>query len=935
MNGSAGSVGTSTIKVCVRVRPFNRRELDAEELCCVHMPTQAKTILSPSHIDDDERTFNFDRAYDSSDSSSPNFATQQILMSELGVELEGNALNGFNSCLFAYGQTGSGKTFSVLGGNSSADMRGLLPRIVEDLFATIEREKNSPIEPSTFKCSVSYLEIYNENLNDLLCPRDSSSKKLEVRQSPQAGVFVQNLKEVPVFEQSQVEELMDFGAKARVVAATNMNDTSSRSHCVFTFEIVRSRMREDGTISQLRAKLNLVDLAGSERQKKTGATGQTLKDGSAINKSLTNLALVISKLAVVSRTKRKGFQTGAVFVPFRNSKLTYVLMGSLSGNSKTVMVAALSPAASNHADTLSTLRFAQSVKKVQTIAVKNEESDEAVVEALKAEIAKLKRELQGGGSGEDVADRLVGLQSLTEKYGRDVDAQLDHAKELQEGRRRALQEWGLSASSMAESVGLKKSTPQLLNICDDPSLLGCLVYFLPTGDPIIIGSAASSTIRLAGLGMKLQMASVANADNLNLTIQLVGGRVLVNGAPVAGLRNLAHNDRLIFGFAHCFRLLVPEAVTEADEHKHETDLIAEAIGEIVPAYTEKFDHCTIFVTEMQDRVGKEKGHVFREILRDMSLLVEEANAISHEVRPNERFLFVVEALTNTFTYHTQEPECIVRLIKLETGARRLSNTVRRQKKQCITDVLASASGRKQGGAYTDRHDTIALFDATSFYERIAHMQDVLQDFQRGSTQVADFIAPENDPWRHVPPREVSSILHNRELVLEASFHSEIEELQRVWHSSDYVFDAPSLCEEQDAGLLSEGEAELRSYRESIEEERKTAHARDREQDKRLLDLERELQGLKASQPCIGLVSTTPSERLGSVAEVGVGRDPSGSAASTNLDRMFRIAGEESAQAASMASLLLSRVKAMTRDLADSGRLKVSEDKVAQENHKPG
>merc|ERR1719316_1659801 len=194
--------------------------------------------------------------------------------------------------------------------------------------------------------------------------------------------------------------MMEFGMKTRTVAATSMNDRSSRSHCIFTFSMTQLKGPDPNKpLAQLRSRINLVDLAGSERQKKTQASGDRLKEGAMINQSLSNLALCIHKLAEISDAAARHKKNND-FVPFRNSKLTHILQESLVGNSKTVMMAAISPAPSNALETVGTLRFAQSVKKIQTKATKNEEKDEDLVAQLRAEILALKKGMDQGG-GED------------------------------------------------------------------------------------------------------------------------------------------------------------------------------------------------------------------------------------------------------------------------------------------------------------------------------------------------------------------------------------------------------------------------------------------------------------------------------------------------------------------------------------------------------
>ncbi|CAJ1330935.1 unnamed protein product [Effrenium voratum] len=272
-----------------------------------------------------------------------------------------------------------GKSYSVLGGKG--EERGLLPRVVEGLFDHFAKLP----EGATYKTLVAFMEIYNEQIRDLLAPaNDSETKKLEVKQHPVLGTIVPGLTEAAVASSPEVLALVDYGSAMRHVSATAMNATSSRSHCIFTFKTNLTEPEQPSKVSQT----HLVDLAGSERAGRTKATGDRLKEGAAINQSLSTLARVISELAKSAKSKKKPNP------PFRESKLTYILKESLCGNSKTVMMAAISPNFLDYDETLSTLKFAQSVKQVQTKAVQNAVNMSSVEAQLRAELNALKAQLQ-------------------------------------------------------------------------------------------------------------------------------------------------------------------------------------------------------------------------------------------------------------------------------------------------------------------------------------------------------------------------------------------------------------------------------------------------------------------------------------------------------------------------------------------------------------
>eukprot|EP00929_Paragymnodinium_shiwhaense_P086721 TRINITY_DN47180_c0_g1_i1.p1 TRINITY_DN47180_c0_g1~~TRINITY_DN47180_c0_g1_i1.p1 ORF type:complete len:818 (+),score=248.09 TRINITY_DN47180_c0_g1_i1:230-2683(+) len=424
---AAGAASDPAIKVCVRVRPFIKEELEGERAgadgnkvtqLCIAMPDMSTTevfesIGTPLEM---KKTFRFDRCYWSHSSDHPHYATQETLMEELGEAMLEGALAGYNNCIFAYGQTGSGKSYSVIGGQG--DQRGLLPRVVEGLFKKLD-DKGKDVECKTL---VAFIEIYNEQVKDLLTEAGANAPTLRVTNHPTLGMTIPGLTKSPVNCFQDVMDLVDYGNTLRHTAATAMNATSSRSHCVFTFEITIT----EGAGRSKMSKTNLVDLAGSERSSRTKATGAALQEGNMINKSLTTLARVIMELA---KKNKKA-------VPFRDSRLTMVLKESLSGNSKTAMMAAISPNVIDLEETVSTLNFAQSVKMIKTKAVVNK-VDEAGMEAqLRTELAELKEQLMAYES-EKLEDmrrlsvahrRIVEQEALVESYSKDWATRLQEER---------------------------------------------------------------------------------------------------------------------------------------------------------------------------------------------------------------------------------------------------------------------------------------------------------------------------------------------------------------------------------------------------------------------------------------------------------------------------------------------------------------------------
>nr|AMS24235.1 kinesin 12-Ia protein [Marsilea vestita] len=365
------------VQVVIRIRPLSSTELASQgHSKCVRQES-ANTITWVGHP---ESRFTFDIVASEA-------ITQEKIFKVAGQPMVDNCLSGYNSCMFAYGQTGSGKTFTMLGDLEGADHRpsknrGMTPRVFEYLFAKIEQEEESRRdERLRFICKCSFLEIYNEQILDLL---DPTTTNLQMREDAKRGVYVENLSEVEVTNVHDVIRLLLQGAANRKVAATNMNRESSRSHSVFTCTI-ESKWTSQSISSGRFGRLNLVDLAGSERQKTSGAEGERLKEAANINKSLSTLGLVIMSLVDIANGKQR-------HVPYRDSKLTFLLHDSLGGNSKTTIIANISPSNCNALETLSTLKFAQRAKFIRNNAVVNENAAGDVI-ALRLQITQLKQEV--------------------------------------------------------------------------------------------------------------------------------------------------------------------------------------------------------------------------------------------------------------------------------------------------------------------------------------------------------------------------------------------------------------------------------------------------------------------------------------------------------------------------------------------------------------
>ncbi|XP_055599923.1 kinesin-like protein unc-104 isoform X2 [Uranotaenia lowii] len=383
----------SSVKVAVRVRPFNSREIARDSKCIIEMAGNTTCITNPKvppGTSDSVKRFNYDYSYWSHDPHDSDFSTQAMVYSDIGEEMLQHSFDGYNVCIFAYGQTGAGKSYTMMG-KQEEGQEGVIPMICKDLFLRIQETESDDLK---YSVEVSYMEIYCERVRDLLNPKNKGN--LKVREHPLLGPYVEDLSKLAVTSYQDIHDLIDEGNKARTVAATNMNETSSRSHAVFTIFFTQRRSdKMTGLDTEKVSKISLVDLAGSERADSTGAKGTRLKEGANINKSLTTLGKVISALAEVASKNKKSKK--ADFIPYRDSVLTWLLRENLGGNSKTAMIAAISPADINYDETLSTLRYADRAKQIVCKAVVNEDANAKLIRELKEEIQKLRELLKAEG----------------------------------------------------------------------------------------------------------------------------------------------------------------------------------------------------------------------------------------------------------------------------------------------------------------------------------------------------------------------------------------------------------------------------------------------------------------------------------------------------------------------------------------------------------
>ncbi|XP_046730812.1 kinesin-like protein KIF21B isoform X4 [Silurus meridionalis] len=402
------------VKVSLRIRPQMAKEkIEGCHVCTSVTPGEPQVLLGK------DKAFTYDFVFDID-------VHQQTVYSACVHKLIEGCFEGYNATVFAYGQTGSGKTYTMGTGFDMAvseDEQGIIPRAVRQLFQGIQRRQTEAQEngthPPEFKVSAQFLELYNEEILDLFdSARDSGRKSnIKIHEDSSGGIYTSGVTSRLVSSEEELLQCLKLGALSRTTASTQMNAQSSRSHAIFTIYLCQMRVCPqtqlangsvsaevngvgDGTMSQaeyetLTAKFHFVDLAGSERLKRTGATGERAREGISINCGLLALGNVISALG--DQSKKAGH------VPYRDSKLTRLLQDSLGGNSRTVMIACVSPSDRDFMETLNTLKYANRARNIKNKVVVNQDKTSQQISALRAEIARLQMELMEYKAGKRVA----------------------------------------------------------------------------------------------------------------------------------------------------------------------------------------------------------------------------------------------------------------------------------------------------------------------------------------------------------------------------------------------------------------------------------------------------------------------------------------------------------------------------------------------------
>ncbi|CAH6791962.1 Kif1a [Phodopus roborovskii] len=611
----------ASVKVAVRVRPFNSREMSRDSKCIIQMSGSTTTIVNPKQPKETPKSFSFDYSYWSHTSPEDiNYASQKQVYRDIGEEMLQHAFEGYNVCIFAYGQTGAGKSYTMMG-KQEKDQQGIIPQLCEDLFSRINDTTNDNM---SYSVEVSYMEIYCERVRDLLNPKNKGN--LRVREHPLLGPYVEDLSKLAVTSYNDIQDLMDSGNKARTVAATNMNETSSRSHAVFNIIFTQKRHDAETNITTEKvSKISLVDLAGSERADSTGAKGTRLKEGANINKSLTTLGKVISALAEMDSGPNKNKKKKKTdFIPYRDSVLTWLLRENLGGNSRTAMVAALSPADINYDETLSTLRYADRAKQIRCNAIINEDPNNKLIRELKDEVTRLRDLLYAQGLGditdtntvpggpkltnalvgmspssslsalssraasvsslherilfapgsEEAIERLKETEKIIAELNETWEEKLRRTEAIRMEREALLAEMGVAMREDGGTLGVfsPKKTPHLVNLNEDPLMSECLLYYIKDGITRVGREDAErrQDIVLSGHFIKEEHC-VFRSDSRGggeavVTLEpCEGADTYVNGKKVTEPSILRSGNRIIMGKSHVFRFNHPEQARQERE----------------------------------------------------------------------------------------------------------------------------------------------------------------------------------------------------------------------------------------------------------------------------------------------------------------------------------------------------------------------------------
>lgn len=628
------------VQVAVRMRIFNQREKDAGADRVIRMTREevgSKTFIRNPDTNE-EKEFKFDYSFNShaNDAAVGPFATQDSVFDDLGRPVLMSALEGRNVCLFAYGQTGAGKSFSMLGKSEPQSMQGIIPRTCREIFKVMDKDKGNPL--ITSDVAIQVVEIYCEQINDLLADRKTWPPAGFKPKMTKDGFACDTIMK-PCMNYEDIEQAFSFADKNRSVGSHALNPESSRAHTIYQITYQRkSKISADAKQCEtVTTRLNLVDLAGSERMESAGTSGQMLKEGNAINLSLTALGNTIKALSEGKRAQ------------FRESKLTLLLQSSMT-NGKVIMIAAVSPASICYDESVSTLRFAERIKLVKIKAKKNVTLDpvaeikkemEEMRKRMQEEIDELRKTGGSGGGGAGGAD-----PALVEELKRALEEQKENERQLKADMERRVKEmseddtvkaaralkiteqWKTALGGATTQKATDVKVPHLLNLNEDPRLAETLIYTIEKAK-VAAGRANKESppdLEFNGMGIvKNHCTFTYDAAKGEVFIEPgQNARCCINGVPVLERTELKHNYRVWLGNNYAFRFAFPGQESKSDS--------ADAHPDYLMAESEISKHASAG-GENESAVGGELGHQLSEALKK----VEQANIIAGDLSRDATF----------------------------------------------------------------------------------------------------------------------------------------------------------------------------------------------------------------------------------------------------------------------------------------------------------
>lgn len=796
-------IASESIWVGMRLRPLVERER-GQRHCLriedkqVYVSTEA--LDAKQQLDVQKKAFAFDVAMDSTDPNSPEYVSQERCYELMGERMVQHMLQGFNTCLFCYGQTGTGKTTTIMGNDKPRSERGLLMRLVDDVFAEAEKRRE---EGCQVHVVLQMLEVYNEKLNDLLVEPDSGptnaspgmvKNKIKIHVHPELGVYLTNATEAQVSTAEECIKTIGFGNTMKVVHATAMNAQSSRGHTICKLKMF-TQGGKDNQISN--AEVYFADLAGRENEKDTQVTGERFVELGFINKSLHHLANCIRDLGQAPKRRRSLTEPSSTkkappvqpndMSKFRNSKLTLLLSNALSGNSRTSMIGTLSPAPSNFEESHNTLKFASTVKtiKVQAKATKAVDKD-ALVKELKSEIQELRKQLEQAKEKHDdeaaqqIQENLEASKAIFAVETRDWV----HFQEATEQRRKRSKRSSflLSSHDMNEMP-----LPFLANYSEDPHLAFKLVMHVPNdGVERSLGTDSDCAFRLPpGLGVSATTGYIRHDEGRVLLRPAPppnghgrAGAIEVNGSKLINEQELKHLDCILFGRSTVttFYLFLQRASPEELQEKLRTSRAEMEDGRITQQLVDSIlgearskdpveaklagDYCNQLQSQNRDREGELMLKAFMIGARRAQAKVDEANELTRLVRPASGLQFELAAQAPVLSYGFNDcanlPQLCVRLVKRTSPLERFRAAARKvmalygknRIQAAVLSVLPGANNR--GSGHSGESRLLCTWTLPKFMARLEMMYEVRSD---PKLQVDRW----KDPWTEYGLTEVDEL----------------------------------------------------------------------------------------------------------------------------------------------------------------------------------